>query len=430
MKTASIIKTIGELIHDTRFASNITITQLSELSGINKGTISRIEKSEIKRPDFSTVRLLTTSLDIPFETLVEYYVEDEKKSDLLFDILQTTIQQRSSNELIRKVAVKYLKAPNEDSIDLTVKLYKHIDSIEDTSIKLSLYDLIIEHSRSHGIMPYIAKGLYRKYLIERNDFMRMKGTYSDGKYIIHYIDFLTKEERIELYYKLGIHAYNLRLYNESIEYCKKIFVMDDDSSSPYRVHAIAVLRDSFFGLGEYKESELYSIQYRQFNYPNTQEHVVLMEALFKAVNGKVDQAIEELKSFFETCSDAFVLPAVRHLIRLYLDQNRTHEIKDVLESARLDSSFMTKSNPLTYHGYGEYLRLQGEYYLAIGEIEKCINALMDGALCFSKISDTIKEKECIHRILHIHLENNTSMSKDILQKLSNYYSISTKETEG
>lgn len=426
MKTTSIIKTIGELIHDTRFASNITITQLSELSGINKGTISRIEKSEIKRPDFSTVRLLTTSLGIPFETLVDYYVEGEKRSDLLFDILQATIKQKSSNELIRKVAVKYLKAPNEDSVDLTEKLYKYIGSIEDTSMKLSLYDLIIEHSRSHGIMPYIAKGLYQKYLIERNDFMRMKGTYFDGKYVIHYIDFLSKEERIELYYKLGIHTYNLRLYNESVEYCKKVFVEDDDSSSPYRVHAIAVLRDCFFALGEYKESEIYSIQYKQFNYPNTQEHVVLMDALYKAVKGNEDQAIKELKSFFETCSDAFILPAARHLIRLCLDQNRIDDVKIVLESGRVNSSIMTKSNPLTYYGYGEFLKLQGDYYLAIGEIEKCINALMDGALCFSKISDTIKEKECLHKILHIHLENNTSMSKDILEKLSDYYSNSTK----
>ncbi|MCE5172559.1 helix-turn-helix domain-containing protein [Paenibacillus profundus] len=161
MKTASKIKIIGELIHDTRRASNITLTLLSELSGINKGTISRIENGEIKQPDFSTVRILATSLKIPFETLVDYYVEVEKRAELLFDILQTTILQRGSTELIRKVAAKYLKAPNEDSVDLTEKLYQIIAPIEDDSIKLSLYNLIIEHSRSHGIMPYIAKGLYQ-----------------------------------------------------------------------------------------------------------------------------------------------------------------------------------------------------------------------------------------------------------------------------
>ncbi|MCY9578740.1 helix-turn-helix transcriptional regulator [Paenibacillus alvei] len=70
MKAAPIIKTIGELIQDTRRASNMTLTQLSELSGINKGTISRIENGDVKRPEFSTAYPLATALGIPFETLL------------------------------------------------------------------------------------------------------------------------------------------------------------------------------------------------------------------------------------------------------------------------------------------------------------------------------------------------------------------------
>ncbi|MCE5172560.1 transcriptional regulator [Paenibacillus profundus] len=257
----------------------------------------------------------------------------------------------------------------------------------------------------------------------------MKETYYSGKYILNYADFLPHQDRIELYYKLGVHAYNLRFYNESIEHCKKIFT-DENGTYPYRAYALGVLRDSFFALEKYEESELYSLQYKQFNYPNAQENVVLMEALFKAVKGNTGQAIKELHSFLETCSDAFVLSASRHLIRLYLDQSRIEDVKAVLESGRINSSIVDKRNPLTYYGYGEYLRLQAKYYLAIGEIEKCIDSLMDGALCFSKINDTITEKGCLNMVIHIHIEHNTSMNRDILEKLSNYYIMSTKETEG
>lgn len=56
------IKKIGEFIQDTRRASNIKLTQLSELSGIPKGTISRIENGEVKRPQFSTVHPLAKAL--------------------------------------------------------------------------------------------------------------------------------------------------------------------------------------------------------------------------------------------------------------------------------------------------------------------------------------------------------------------------------
>jgi len=418
LKTASIIKTIGELIHDTRFASNITITQLSELSGINKGTISRIEKSEIKRPDFSTVRLLTTSLDIPFETLVDYYVEKEKRSDLLFDILQATILRRSSTELIRKVAAKYLESPNEESLDLTEKLYKHINPIEDTSMKLSLYNLIIEHSRSHGIMPYISKGLYQRYLIERNDFSKLKETYYSGKYILNYIDFLPQHEKIELYYKLGIHALNLKHFQESIEHCKNVLVHGD---SPYKVHAVGVLRDAYFGLGEYKESELYSIQYKQFDYPHIRENTLLMEALINARQGRVDLSVQQLSSFLEKCSSDFVVPATNQLLRLYLQRKELEQAGRIIENGAIDPSFLTQSNPLVRSRYADHLQLKGEYYLAVGEPEKGISYLLDGAMEYSKINDTIEEKKCINMVVNYHLGNNISMNKGTLEQLDAYF---------
>ncbi|MEC0083318.1 helix-turn-helix domain-containing protein [Paenibacillus alvei] len=47
MESTLIQKTIGELILDTRRASNMSITQLSELSGVNRGAISRLENNDV-----------------------------------------------------------------------------------------------------------------------------------------------------------------------------------------------------------------------------------------------------------------------------------------------------------------------------------------------------------------------------------------------
>ena len=422
MKTASIIKTIGELIHDTRFASNITITQLSELSGINKSTISRIENGEVKRPDFSTVQPLAAALKIPFETLVDYYVENEKRSDLLFDILQATIQRRSSTELICKVAAKYLESPNEDSLDLTKKLYKHIGSIEDTSMKLSLYNLIIEHSRSHGIMPYIAKGLYHKYLIERNDFLKLKETFQNGKYIRQYVDFLSSEERVSLYYKLAIHAYTLNYHNECIDYCKEVL---KNGESQFKTDALGVLIDAYFSIGAYTESELYLLQYRNFTYPYTKENVVLMEAFYTARRGETVKAEEILLEFLKTCSNTSIIPATRQLLQLYLQENNIEAAKVIMENDRATTSLVDERNPLVCATYADYLQIKGKYYMTVGDIDKSIEHMVECALWYSKIDDLSKEKEALNTAMHIHFMNNVS-PQSTLDKLREYYQRSSK----
>ncbi|WP_259391995.1 hypothetical protein [Paenibacillus thiaminolyticus] len=158
------------------------------------------------------------------------------------------------------------------------KLYRKIDSIDNDSIKLALYNLILDYSRSHGIMPYIAKSMYQRYLIERNDFSRLKETYQNGKYILHYADFLSSEERASLYYKLGIHAYTLSNHNECIAYCKEVLKV----GGHYKADALGVLIDAYFSIGAYTESELYLLQYKNFAYPNIKENVVLMDAFYAA----------------------------------------------------------------------------------------------------------------------------------------------------
>ncbi|MCM3342125.1 helix-turn-helix domain-containing protein [Paenibacillus sp. MER TA 81-3] len=279
------IQTIGELIHQYRRESGMTLSQLSDITGSHKGTISRIENGDVKRPEFETVHPLASALGIPFEDIVERYIEIDKRANSLQTILQTVIQS-GNIELINKVALKFLESPSEDSYSLVERLYTLADAIEDKPIRLSLYMLLIHYSRNHGMMLFLAKGLYAAYLIERDDFTKLKATYDSGKHIIHYVNFLSQEERISLYYKLGVHAFNLRLFEDSIELCNKV-LEEDPTDSLFKVNSTGILRDSHYYLGNYDLSEKYSVQYSKFNHPHVKENVLLLEAALHAKKGDV-----------------------------------------------------------------------------------------------------------------------------------------------
>ncbi|WP_430109290.1 hypothetical protein [Paenibacillus sp. B1-33] len=226
---------------------------------------------------------------------------------------------------------------------------------------------------------------------ERNDFSKLKETYYSGKYILHYAVFLPHQERIELYYKLGIHSLNLRLYSESIDHSKKVLEYGESS---YKVNALGVLRDAHFALGEYDKSELYSLQYQQFDYPHIRENVILMEAFINSKKGNIEQSINQLLLFLKSCSNDSVISATNQLLRLYLQQNNLEGAKNILEGSTINPSILNTSNPLILSRYADFLQIKGEYYLAVGDYEACINHMVEGASYYSKLNAKVKEKLC------------------------------------
>lgn len=171
------ILSIGELIHRYRRNSGMTLAQLAESSGVHKGTISKIENEDVKRPEYKTLRPIAEALHIPLETVVEMYISADKRADTLLYVLQDAIQHSGSTELVRKVGTKFLESPSDDSHSLIERLYDFTATVERKEIRLALYQLIVDYARDHGIMPFLAKGLLQVYLIERDDFTRMRAVY-------------------------------------------------------------------------------------------------------------------------------------------------------------------------------------------------------------------------------------------------------------
>ncbi|WP_159101828.1 helix-turn-helix domain-containing protein [Paenibacillus popilliae] len=227
METASLqYSTIGDIIRQYRNKADLTQSQLAGLSGVSTGYISKIETGEVERPSFNNIHSVALALHVPIDEIIKPYIELEHKFDVLFGILHEVVNIENT-DLIVKVASACLHSKDMDSMDAIERLYHFVDQeMNSDSLKLALYDLIIRQSRGHGINKFVAKALLQKYLIERNDVTKLQSTYDSGRYVLHYVDFLSAEERVTLYYKLGVHAYHLRLFHESIELCSNNITED------------------------------------------------------------------------------------------------------------------------------------------------------------------------------------------------------------
>ncbi|NKI24426.1 helix-turn-helix transcriptional regulator [Paenibacillus dendritiformis] len=416
------ILSIGELIQCHRYNRGMTLAQLSELTGIHKGTISKIENGDVKRPEYKTIRPLADTLQIPLETLVELHITVDKRADTLLFVLQDVIQHSGTAELVTKVGRKFLESPSDDSHALVERLYDFAGHVENKEIQFALYQLIVDYSRDHGIMPFLARGLFQVYLIERDDFTRLRSVYESGKHIVQYVDFLNSEDRITLYYKLAIHAFNLFLYEQSINLCLNVLQEAGEAGREhlYYVNALGILCNSYFYLGDYQRSENFLSLYMQNEYPDVKANAVLMSALINAKKGNSNFAITELRTFLETCSQDAALQAINQLMPLYLQENRLVEARQLIDYPICMESIST-NNPNTISQLAEYYYHRAAYFVTLGELNKGVSEYLEGAFHFSRVNDTVQEKECIKQIMCIHLQQNVTMSMSTVEKLKAYY---------
>ncbi|TQR45128.1 XRE family transcriptional regulator [Paenibacillus popilliae] len=391
----ALVSSIGELIHSYRRNRGMTLAQLAESSGIHIGTISKIENENVKRPEYTTIRPLAKALHIPLDAVIELYISTDKRADTLLHVMQEVIQHLGSAELTRKVGAKFLASPSDESHSLVERLYEFTATVERKEIRLALYQLIIDYSRHHGIIPFLAKGLFQVYLIERDDFSQLRSMYISRKYIVEYAQFLSCEERIVLYYKFGVHAFNLFLYQESIDFCLHV-LQEADADNWYYINALGILRDSYFYLEDYDKSEYYSLKYEKYDYPHIKANSLLMKASLNARRGNSEVAIELLKNFLKICSQEDALLAINQLMKLYLRGNRFDEAKKLLTYPINPQTIFT-DNPNVISQLAEYYYHRAEYFISVGDLHKGISEFLESALHYTRVNDIEGEKECINQ---------------------------------
>ncbi|MDP5272786.1 winged helix-turn-helix domain-containing protein [Chengkuizengella axinellae] len=353
----------------------------------------------------------------------------EDKLDSLFPIQKELIDENNLPEVI-KIINETLYSYEEVPIQLVKRLYDLIATIKETTIQLALYQVIIDYSRTHGIIPYIAKGLLQKYLIERDDFTKFHSTYASGKGILFFEDFLTSEEKGLVYYKLGVHAYYLCLFEESIKLGEKAL---DASITDARMQAntIYLLCNSYYQLGDYEQTVEYLVQYRAFSLPEVNDNVNLTEAMLHSANGNYQLAISMLQKNLQQCGDYTLLHVVNHLITLYLQTENLSAIEEIIQK---DEKLLSipKDTPFKKARLAHYFRLKGDYFIHIEKIEDGMKYYLEAATGYAKVDLIEKESECFRlirgteAICKLRGQNSTflkdSYTHNLISPLTNYTS--------
>ncbi|MBD8497345.1 helix-turn-helix domain-containing protein [Paenibacillus arenosi] len=413
--------TFGDLIQQYRLIARLTLTQLANLSGVSKGTISKIENGEVKKPEFQTIKMLASALGIPYNEYIGLYIEVERRPDTLLMMLEEAIARFSPIALIIDIASKFLESDREDSYDVVERLYHATASMQDTSIKLTLYQLIIDYCREHGIMPFIAKGLYQKYCIERNDFSKLNATFQSGTYILNYINLLSLEERLDTYYKLGVHAYSLCMFQESIKLCSMV-VNHDHTDSKLKIKAIGILQDAHYYIGDYDASQKYLSQYKKYPQSIVPDNVRLLTAMLNVKKGNQELAAAQFQECLDMCNDDFVIHVINEFISFYLETENVLEVKRLL-------IYEDRINAVTYHTplesaeLARLYKLKGSYYSEVNEFNLAASNYMESAYRYAQIDDMKNERNCMRLLFKLYRENKQMMNSSTIEKIENFYEL-------
>ncbi|WP_186786031.1 helix-turn-helix domain-containing protein [Paenibacillus agilis] len=418
--------TFGDLIKQHRTNAGLSLSELADLAAINKGTISKIENG--RNPEFRTLKPIAEALQIPYETYLIPFIEQGQRPHVLNDILKDAIEDKRPTYLITKIAEKFLESEKLDSYEATSQLFDSTYALENPELKLALFKTIILYSRGHGVMPFLARSLFQEYLIERNNFSKLQETYPAGKYVLKYRDALPAGEYARLLYCLAGHAYVIRQYSESVEYCKAFLKTDEQETGQLRVYAVDILRGAYYHLGEYDLVEKYTEEYRRCAPSIEADNDRLLSAMLNAKKGNDDLAIELFEKSLRLCDDDFIVHAVNEYIAFCFERDHIDKMENLILSYETKIHEQTYITPRERSEVGRFYMLKGDYYTRVNSINRAISNYIEAAYSYACIADLDNERECLRQVFSAG--NQHSLAADVVKLIGNYYNRFKKEQEG
>ncbi|AYK08604.1 helix-turn-helix domain-containing protein [Brevibacillus laterosporus] len=411
--------TLGELIKGKRVGLGISLSELGRMTGISKGVLSKIESGDTKRPELKTIKPLVDILKLPYEKVVELYVEIGQRFDVLCDLIEEAIELKNV-KLVSIIVIKLLESPHEDTHKSLDKLYALTNSITYTEMKLAILTPIIAYAREHGIPLYIAKGLFQKYLIEREDLKRLEESFKVGEEIVHYINFLPNEERITFYYRMSLHAHNIKKYKECIQIGERGIEENYPHCKLKEKVALAIC-NSYIHLKEYKTAEICVNKFSKSGYQFVQERSKTIQANIYLKRGEYELAIPLLREcLFESTDDNYI-HRLNDLLEGLFMIGEVREIANVLNSVEEKKIDIGVKTPYRYHEMGRFYKLCGECQVRLNNFDLGISNLLESVLNYEKVSAYTEINQCIGIILNIVNKNYEKLEKGILGKLVYIY---------
>jgi len=417
---ALLYTSIGEVIKRYREQASLTLTQLGNLSGIHKGVLSKIENGETKRPELKTIRAISRVLNIPFAEIIEYYMEVEQRTEVLRELLMEAVSFLNIS-LVRKVAAKFLQSPHEDSMTTLEQLYQIAAAVSPVEMRIELYDVIIDYARRHGIQRFLAKGLLQKYLIDRMDLKRMTESFRNGEEILHYVDFLAIDERINLYYRLGLHAFAIKKYGKCIALAQA-GLKEDATDNELKERAALAICNSYILLGDFDSAEKYLLHFERLRYNFITERAKAIRAhLFF---GKQDYlaAIPLLRECLSEATNDTRLHLVNDLVESLIHSNQLPAVQEVFDSEEKGLHFAVNT-PHKHNELGRYFQLKGDWLMKTGKPDEGIECYLQSMYAYEHVRAYEEINQCVGAIFSYHVEHQLPIKKEIIEKLENCYKI-------
>lgn len=406
---------LGELISSHRSRRNVSLAELSELSGVSKSAISSIEIGETKRPSYATWRKIAEAIDVAPIAIINAYVDTTQHPKTLEVILAEVIRE-GWEALVSKVTARYLESPRID----TFRALDHIASTsrdtENKRVKRILCDSIINFARSKGIPSYLANALYERYLIERDDFSRFEETYRRGKELLLYTEHLYAEDRIDYYYKMGVHANILDLHDESIDLCR-LGLREDRADSKPKASAYISLFNSCIYYGDYHVAAIYLKEYENSEYADFRKNH--FRATLLAKKGQHDDAINLFNVCLNEASREGRISIVVDLMESYLDAGKADELLHLIET---EDTFLPETMP--QHPYriktlAQYYRRKALCLISLERFDQGFQSLIESIKHYKRIGIATEVIEGIRLFLRHHRTNNKSLSFEHMELIEN-----------
>ena len=410
--------TIGDIIKKHREQANLSITQLSNLSGVHQGVISKIELGDTKRPELRTIKAISRVLEIPYQKIVAHYIDLEKRVETLKELFLEAVQF-ANKPLVSKVAIKLLESPQEDTYNAIEQLYLLTKNLTGTAFQLLLYKIIAQYARERGVPPYVAKSLLQIYLIERQDLKKMEDSFKAGEEILYYVDFLSQEEKITYYFRMGLQAFAIKKYKQCIELCEAGLALET-TETELKARAYLAMINSYYFLDNFDEVEKHLDVFEKFRYDFVTDAAKTTRGIVKARLKKFDTAIPLLRRCLDEVSKDIKIHVVTELLDVYF---QTEDMDSIAELLAREEEFLPDSpqTPYKHVSIGIYHQHKGNYMVRIGQLEAGMNSYVTSLQAYGTVNAEEEIVKCMADIFSYFSNNSKSMDLHFVDMIHQVY---------
>ncbi|KZE75236.1 DNA-binding protein [Paenibacillus elgii] len=412
-------KTISDIISQLRKEKNLTYAELEDLTGVSRSVLNRIERGETKRLEFKNLKSIAIAFPSQYSEIMECYLQEENRINTLFEVLEEVTTCEKNFLLVPKVAGRILELHTVETEESLQRLFGFTRTVNNDSLKISLYSLIVKFSRERGVPHYVAKGLLQKYLIERNDLKQLEESFRMGQEVLYYTDFLSREEKIIFYFRMALHAKNINKYNECIELCELGLPLETEDTE-LKTRAYLAMINSFSHQKNYEAVEKHLDIYEKMKNEFVVETAKITRAFTKARKREYDVAIPMLRKYLGELGKEYRLHIADELLEIYFQIGDIESIAEILEK----EEELLPEHPRTPHKYttvGRFHRFKGFYQLSKGLLDEGIESYAKSLESFGRVNALEEKEKCMQDLLTFHIKVSKSLEVKHIIKLKEAY---------